>query len=67
LGASHLEYAQHRFEYAQLRFFGSWIQSDEQPFAFLLVTIAGLITFIWPYWLLTSEKGKALFGLDAKP
>ena len=60
LGASHLEYA-------QLRFFGSWIQYYEQPFAFLLVTLAGLITFIWPYYLLTSEKGKALFGLDAKP
>lgn len=60
LDASHLDYA-------RLRFFGSTISFDEQPFVFLLVALADLATFVWPYWMLTSEKGKALFGLDAKP
>ncbi len=50
-------------DYAELNLSGFNIRFSEHPFGFLLTALAGLSLIAWPYYVLTSNRGKATFGL----
>jgi nitrate reductase NapE component len=53
-------------ESAAISLSGLFLRFCDQPIEHVLGEVVGFGLIVWPYWMLTSPRGKATFGLATK-
>ena len=55
-------------DFAVFSLLGLFVKFSDQPLGYIIAAVVGLGLIFWPYWMLTSERGKTAFGLaDSAP
>jgi len=52
-------------DFAIMGLAGMSFKFSDQPLGYITVAVIGLGLVAWPYWLLTSQPGRAVFGIDS--